>query len=337
MRLADFNYDLPPELIAQEPIKERDKSRLLVVRRSAGSLEHRNFSEIVELIRPDDLLVLNDTRVTAARLEGRKRTGGKVEALLLCKLGTNRYEAMVKPGRRVDVGSEIVFGDGELTAAVVERTEVGGRILEFSSETDSETLIGRFGEVPLPPYITRKLSDRERYQTVYARHGGSAAAPTAGLHFTPALLDKIRQKGTRVTFVTLHVGVGTFRPVRCENILDHEMHSETVSLSDESADMINSHKGRIVVVGTTTARALESAAVAERTVAPMHGETSLFITPGYKFKIVEALVTNFHMPKSTLLILVSSLAGRELVLKAYAEAARERYRFLSFGDAMFIE
>lgn len=337
MRLADFNYDLPPELIAQEPIRERDKSRLLVVNRRTGNLEHRNFTEIAELIRPDDLLILNDTRVTAARLEGHKPSGGRVEALLLCKLETNRYEAMVKPGRRVAVGSEIVFGDGELSASVVDRTEIGGRILEFKSEEDTEALIDHFGQVPLPPYITRKLSDRERYQTVYARQGGSAAAPTAGLHFTPELLDKIRQKGTKVAFVTLHVGIGTFRPVRCDNILDHEMHSELVSISQETADLINSHQGRIVVVGTTTARALESAAVAKRQVAPMHGETTLFMTPGYEFKIVEALVTNFHMPKSTLLILVSSLAGRELILKAYAEAARERYRFLSFGDAMFIE
>ncbi|MDO8586188.1 MAG: tRNA preQ1(34) S-adenosylmethionine ribosyltransferase-isomerase QueA [Armatimonadota bacterium] len=337
MRLSDFEYHLPPELIAQEPVEQRDSSRLLVVRRSAGMLEHRSFADIVELVHPGDLLVMNDTRVTAARLRGHKRTGGKVEALLLCKLGANRYEAMVKPGRRVAVGSELFFGDGDLSAEVVERTESGGRILEFSSQTDCDTLIERIGEVPLPPYIYRSLADRERYQTIYARRGGSAAAPTAGLHFTPRLLEKIKRKGIGTTFVTLHIGLDTFRPVRCENVLDHEMHSETFSLSAEAAEAINSCAGRVVVVGTTTARALESAAVGRRRIKAATGSTSLFITPGYEFKIVDALVTNFHMPKSTLLMLVSALAGRDLILRAYAEAVKEQYRFLSFGDAMFIE
>ncbi|MDO8684892.1 MAG: tRNA preQ1(34) S-adenosylmethionine ribosyltransferase-isomerase QueA [Armatimonadota bacterium] len=337
MRLSDFEYHLPEELIAQEPIKDRDSSRLLVVQRKTGELRHRRFTDIVELVQPGDLLVLNDTRVTAARLRGKKRTGGKVEALLLCKLSGNRYEAMVKPGRRVDVGSEIIFGDGELSADVVERTAAGGRILEFASGSDCESIISQLGEVPLPPYIFRSLSDQERYQTVYSRHGGSAAAPTAGLHFTPALLDKIRRKGVQTTFVTLHVGISTFRPVRCENVLDHEMHSEVLSVSAESAEAVNSCKGRVVTVGTTTARALEAAAVDKGKVAPMRGATDLFITPGYEFKIVDALLTNFHIPKSTLLILVSALAGRDLILKAYAEAVRERYRFLSFGDAMFID
>lgn len=337
MRLSDFDYDLPLELIAQEPIEQRDESRLLTVDRAVGKLEHHVFGDIVDLLRSDDLLVLNDTRVTAARLHGKKRSGGKVEALLMCKLDGARYEAMVKPGRRVDVGQELVFGDGNLTAEVVERTDIGGRILEFSSESDCETLISNLGEVPLPPYIHRPLADRERYQTIYARSGGSAAAPTAGLHFTPELLEKIRNKGVRTTFVTLHVGIGTFRPVRCENVLDHEMHSETISISSDAAEMINSHKGRVVVVGTTTARALESAAVEKGKVKPALMETRLFMTPGYEFKIVDALVTNFHMPKSTLLILVSALAGRDLIQKAYAEAVKERYRFLSFGDAMFIQ
>jgi len=336
MRLSDFDYRLPPELIAQEPIAERDTSRLLALRRSTGEIEHRRFRDIVELIRPDDLVVLNDTRVTATRLKGSKRTGGRVEALLLCRLGGGRYEAMVKPGRRVDVGAELLFGDGALAARALERTENGGRVLEFESEEDCDDLIGRFGEVPLPPYIHRPISDGERYQTVYARRAGSAAAPTAGLHFTPELIGKIRAKGARTAFVTLHVGISTFRPVRCENVLDHEMHTETMSVSRETADAINSRKGRAVVVGTTTARALESAALGGR-VEPTRGETKLFITPGFRFNVVDVLVTNFHMPKSTLLILVSAFAGRDLTMRAYAEAVREGYRFLSFGDAMFIE
>lgn len=336
MRISDFDYDLPPELIAQEPIAERDRSRLLVIRRGNGEIEHKRFADITELLRPGDLLALNDTRVTATRLKGAKQTGGKVEALLLRKLGENRYEAMVKPGRRVDVGSEIVFGDGALSAEVVERTEAGGRILEFQS-ADCDGAIANIGEVPLPPYIHRKLKDGERYQTIYAEHGGSAAAPTAGLHFTPAILEKIRQMGVGTTFVTLSVGIATFRPVRCENILDHEMHSETFSVSAESAEAINTRRGRVVVVGTTTARALESVAVERRKVVPRTGSTKLFITPGYEFRIVDALVTNFHMPKSTLLMMVCALAGTDLIQKAYAEAVRERYRFLSFGDAMFIE
>jgi len=337
MRLSDFDYDLPAELIAQEPIKNREMSRLLVIRRSGGTLEHRSFSDIVELVQPGDVLVLNDTRVTAKRLWGRKGSGARVEVLTLRKLGGGRYEAMVKPGRRAHVGAEIIFAAGALKAEVVGRTDFGGRILEFAPGADAESLIDELGEVPLPPYIHRLLSDRERYQTVYARRAGSAAAPTAGLHFTPALLDKIRARGVRTAFVTLDVGIATFRPVRCENVLDHEMHSEAFWVSEESAETINSRKGRIVVVGTTTARALESAAVGKGRVAPSCGSTDLFITPGYEFKAVDALVTNFHMPRSTLLILVSALAGRDLILRAYAEAIRERYRLLSFGDAMFIE
>lgn len=336
MQLKDFDYELPEELIAQEPILERDQSRLLVLDRNSGEIEHRRFVDIIDYLQAGDLMVLNDTRVVATRLFGTKPTGANVEALLIANLGENRWKAIIKPGRRVPVGTEITFGDGELTAHVVERTEEGGRIVEFRSDGDCESIIARLGEVPLPPYICKKLEDRERYQTVYAAEMGSAAAPTAGLHFTPRVLDAIRGKGVETVFITLHVGIGTFRPVRVENILEHEMHAETVFLDEAEAEKINSCRGRIICVGTTTARALESAAVAKRTVAPMCGETRLFITPGYEFKMIDALITNFHMPRSTLLILISALAGRDKIMKAYNEAIKEKYRLLSFGDAMFI-
>ena len=337
MQLQEFDYGLASDLIAQEPLPERDQSRLLVLDRATGKMEHRRFPEIARYLRPGDLMVLNDTRVVATRLRGRKATGGAVEALLLSKLDDRRWQAVVKPGRRVPVGTRMSFGEDEIGAVAVDRTHDGGRVLEFESGTDSDGLIARLGEVPLPPYIHRKLQDRERYQTIYAERDGSAAAPTAGLHFTGRVFEAIRAAGVDWVFITLHVGIGTFRPVRAENVLEHEMHAESVFLSEAAAKRINCCRGRIICVGTTTARALESAAVAKRRVEPMRGETSLFITPGYGFKIIDALITNFHMPRSTLLILVSAFAGRELTMKAYDEAIKKRYRFLSFGDAMFIQ
>jgi S-adenosylmethionine:tRNA ribosyltransferase-isomerase len=335
MHLSEFDYPLPEELIAQEPLAERDQSRMLVVSRQDQTVEHRKFFEILEYLKDDDLMVFNDTRVVATRLHGHKETGGKVEALLTKRVSPGVWEAMVKPGRRVGTGVNLVF-DAGLTAEVVDRTEQGGRILHFSADGDPEESIESAGQVPLPPYIHKRLDDADRYQTVYASADGSAAAPTAGLHFTPAILEKIRNRGIQTVFVTLHVGIATFRPVRTENIDDHEMHSEAFEITPQAAEVINSAKGRIVCVGTTTARCLESAAVGKRRVRPGYGDTDLFIRPGYEFKIVEAMVTNFHIPKSTLLVLVSSLVSRQLIRKAYQEAVRERYRFLSFGDAMFL-
>lgn len=335
MRLSDITYHLPEELIAQEPLVERDQSRLLVVDRSRQTIEHRRFADLLDYLREDDTIVLNDTRVTPARLVGLKETGGRAEVLLLRRIEPGVWEAMVKPGRRVGLGVKLIFDRG-LTAEVTARTDVGGRILKFSGGQDPEELISAVGRVPLPPYIHKPLEDSERYQTVYSAREGSAAAPTAGLHFTPAMFDKIRAKGIQTVFITLHVGIATFRPVRTENVEDHEMHTELFEISKESAEAINTAKGRIVCVGTTTARALESAAIGKRRVRATVEETDLFITPPYQFKVVEALVTNFHMPKSTLLILVSAFAGTDLIKRAYEEAVRERYRFLSFGDAMLL-
>jgi S-adenosylmethionine:tRNA ribosyltransferase-isomerase len=335
MRLSDFDYTLPEELIAQEPLAERDKSRLLVVNRTAQTIEHRQFAEILEYLRDDDLMVMNDTRVVAVRLYGSKSTGGAVEALVMKRIEPGVWRAMVKPGRRVHVGARLEF-DGGLTADVVERTEEGGRILRFSAGSDPDELIAEMGEVPLPPYIHKELRDRDRYQTVYAAADGSAAAPTAGLHFTDDLLRKIRATGIKTVFVTLHVGVATFRPVRTENVEDHDMHSESFEISDECAEAINSAKGRIICVGTTSARALESAAVGKRQVVPTRADTKLFIRPPYDFQIIDGLITNFHIPKSTLLMLVSAFGGTELIRRAYAEAVTGKYRFFSFGDAMFL-
>lgn len=346
MRLSEFDYHLPEELIAQEPLAERDRSRLLVVDRKTQAIEHRFFYDLADYLRDDDLVVLNDTRVTRARLVGRKETGGRAEVLLLERLGPGLWEAMVKPGRRVGVGVRLIFERG-LAAEVIDRTQTGGRILSFlpASVPDCEggtdageidELVAGVGQVPLPPYIHKPLEDPERYQTVYAASEGSTAAPTAGLHFTPAMLDAIRSRGIRIVSVTLRVGIATFRPVRTPDIEDHRMHTELFEITPASAEEINSAPGRIVCVGTTTARALESAAVGRRKVRATVEQTGLFIRPGYDFKIVEALVTNFHMPRSTLLIMVSAFAGVELVRKAYREAVRERYRFLSFGDAMML-
>lgn len=335
MLLSDFDYTLPEELIAQEPLAERDNSRLLVVDRSNEAIEHRVFSDILDYLRPNDLMVFNNTRVVAARLIGTKETGGRVEALMMKRLSAGVWEAMVKPGRRVQVGTKLIFDCG-MAADVVERTAEGGRILRLTADADPDELVASAGQVPLPPYIHTKLDDPERYQTVYAAAEGSAAAPTAGLHFTPALIEKIKSEGIKLAFVTLHIGIATFRPVRTEIIEDHEMHTEQYEISEASADLINNAQGRIVCVGTTTARALESAAVAKHRVASGQGSTNLFITPPYQFKIVDAMITNFHVPKSTLLIMISALAGTALIRKAYLEAVKERYRFLSFGDAMFI-
>jgi len=335
MLLSDFDYVLPEELIAQEPLAERDRSRLLVVDRTRQTIEHRHFTDILEYLKDDDLMVFNNTRVTAVRLHGSKQTGAAVEALLMRRLSPGVWEAMVKPGRRVAVGAEIAFDEG-LKAEVIDRTGEGGRILRFSAACDPDELIVSLGQVPLPPYIHRRLEDPRRYQTVYAAADGSAAAPTAGLHFTEGLLDSIKARGIRTAFVTLHVGVATFRPVRTENLEDHDMHTERFEISGESAETINSSRGRIISVGTTSARALESAALSRHRVAPMVGETKLFIRPPYDFKIVDGLITNFHIPKSTLLMLVSAFTGYELIKRAYSEAVLEKYRFLSFGDATFL-
>lgn len=336
LQLSEYDYELPPELIAQEPLAERDRSKLLVLHRDTGEIEHRHFYDLPEYLRPDDLLVMNDTQVTALRLRGSKPTGGKVEALLLRDLGGNRWDSIVKPGRRVDVGATLVFGDGELTARVLERTEGGGRIVDFGDAPGTAEKIRQLGEVPLPPYIHSVLKDVSRYQTVYASQPGSAAAPTAGFHFTPKLLADIKAMGIRTACVTLNVGIATFRPVRTEDITEHEMHKEVISIPQNTAQAINSAPGRIIAVGTTTVRALESAAEGKHRVGVLDGETRLFITPGYDFQIIDGLITNFHMPKTTLMILVSAFAGRENIQRAYREARERHYRFLSFGDAMLI-
>ena len=334
--LSEYDYELPPELIAQEPLAERDKSKLLVLHRDTGEIEHRHFNDLPKYLRPDDLLVMNDTRVTALRLKGFKPSGGKVEALLLRDLGGNKWDAIVKPGRRVDVGATLIFGDGELTAQVMERTEVGGRIIDFGDAPGTAEKISRIGEVPLPPYIHSVLRDVSRYQTVYASQPGSAAAPTAGFHFTSGMLADVKAMGVKTACVTLNVGIATFRPVRTEDITEHEMHKEVISIPRDAARAINTAPGRIIAVGTTTVRALESAAEGTHRVGVLDGETRLFITPGYEFKIIDGLITNFHMPKTTLMILVSAFAGRENIQRAYREARERHYRFLSFGDAMLI-
>lgn len=340
MRVEEFDYYLPPELIAQQPVEPRDASRLLVLHRRDGRLEHRYFYDLPLYLNPLDILVLNDTRVMPARLWGRKAgTGGRVEVLLLNRLGGDRWETLVRPGRRVPVGTELVFGQGELAAKVLTTTPAGGRVLEFTYEGNWEEILARLGEVPLPPYIKSELPDPERYQTVYARHPGSAAAPTAGLHFTPRLLQALQDKGVEIAYILLHVGLGTFRPVKEEIIEKHRMHAEYYAISAETARAINtarSRGGRVVAVGTTVVRALETVATPEGQICPREGFTDIFIYPGYRFKAVDCLITNFHLPRSTLLMLVSAFAGRERILEAYRVAVHERYRFFSFGDAMLI-
>ena len=334
----DFFYDLPPERIAQTPAEPRDSSRLLVLHRDTGEIEHRIFHDIVDYLHEGDVLVVNDSKVIPARLYGVKEaTGVPIEVVLLRSRGLDVWETLVRPGRRCRPGTVIVFGDGLLRAEVLETVEGGNRLLRFSYEGDTFfSILDRIGQMPLPPYITEKLADKDRYQTVYAREEGSAAAPTAGLHFTEELLTRIRAKGVAIVPVMLHVGLGTFRPVKEEQIADHEMHAEFITVTREAAEAINARKGRLFAVGTTSCRVLESAADENGLVHPVTDDTKLFIYPGYRFKITDALITNFHLPESTLLMLVSALAGRERILAAYREAVEKQYRFFSFGDAMMI-
>ena len=339
MKTHDFWYDLPEELIAQTPLQQRDTSRLCVLDRETGKVTHKHFYDILEYLQPGDCLVMNDSRVLPARLLGHRPTGGAVEVLLLRDLGEKRWECLCKPGRKMQVGSQVIFGNGELTAVVTEVKEDGNRIVEFRYEGIFLEVLERLGKMPLPPYIKEELQDQERYQTVYSREVGSAAAPTAGLHWTPELLQKARDKGVRTAFVTLHVGLGTFRPVKAETIAEHHMHAELCMLSQETADILNETRangGRIICVGTTSCRTLESLVNDDGSFEPKSKWTEIFIYPGYTFKAMRGLITNFHLPESTLVMLVSAFAGRENVLSAYNEAVRERYRFFSFGDAMCI-
>lgn len=339
MKTQDFYYDLPEELIAQTPLQQRDSSRLLVLDKITGELQHRHFYDIIDFLQPGDCLVLNNSRVLPARLIGHRPTGGAVEVLLLRDLGEKKWECLCKPGRKMQVGSQVIFGDGELTATVAEVREDGNRVVEFCYEGIFLEVLERLGKMPLPPYIKAELADQERYQTVYSKEVGSAAAPTAGLHFTQELLEKVRAKGVNTAFVTLHVGLGTFRPVKAEEITEHHMHSELCMISAETAEILNKTRengGRIVCVGTTSCRTLESLVNEDGTFQASSKWTEIFIYPGYKFKAMDALITNFHLPESTLVMLVSAFAGRESVLHAYEEAVKERYRFFSFGDAMFI-
>ena len=339
MRTQDFWYDLPEELIAQTPLQQRDSSRLLVLDRETGETQHRHFYDIIDYLHPGDCLVMNNSRVLPARLLGNRPTGGAVEVLLLRDLGDKKWECLCKPGRKMQVGSEVIFGNGELTAVVTAVQEDGNRIVEFRYEGIFLEVLERLGKMPLPPYIKAELADQERYQTVYSKEVGSAAAPTAGLHFTDELLGRIRRKGIKTAFVTLHVGLGTFRPVKVESISEHHMHSELCMLSQDTADILNETRaagGRIVCVGTTSCRTLESLVNEDGSFEAKSKWTEIFIYPGYTFKSMDALITNFHLPESTLVMLVSAFAGREHVLNAYAEAVQEKYRFFSFGDAMFI-
>lgn len=339
MRTHDFWYELPDELIAQTPLDIRDTSRLMVLNKTTGNIHHRKFFDIIDYLRPGDCLVMNDSRVLPARLMGHRPTGGMVELLLLKDLGNNRWECLAKPGRKVLTGQKIIFGNGELTATVDEVCIDGNRIVSFHFDGVFLEILDRLGKMPLPPYIKAELQDRERYQTVYSREVGSAAAPTAGLHFTNELLEKIRQKGINTAFVTLHVGLGTFRPVKSDNISDHHMHSELCMISREAADILNETKrngGRIICVGTTSCRTVESLAGDDGFFTESSKWTDIFIYPGYHFKAMNGLITNFHLPESTLVMLVSAFAGRENVLNAYNEAVKSKYRFFSFGDAMYI-
>lgn len=339
MHISEFDYYLPEELIAQEPLPDRDQSRLLVLHRDSGQLEHSHFADILTYLREGDVLVSNNTRVIPARLFGRKEaTGALIEVFLLRQLEQKKWEVLVRPGKRVKPGTRIIFGAGELVGVPTETTASGGRIMEFQYEGIFQEILSRLGQVPLPPYIKKQLADPERYQTVYAKEPGSAAAPTAGLHFTPALIDAVRAKGVEWVELLLHVGLGTFRPVKEEDILQHKMHAEYFEITEQAAEQINralAEKRRVIAVGTTSTRALESAFAAGKVQAGS-GWTEIYIYPGYQFKVITGLVTNFHLPKSTLIMLVSALAGREKIMQAYAGAVRERYRFFSFGDAMLI-
>ena len=340
MNTKDFYYDLPPELIAQTPLKDRSASRLMVLDRENKTVTHKHFYDVLDYINEGDLLVMNNTRVIPARLYGVKEgTGGKIEFLLLKRLEDDIWEVILKPGRRARKGTRFVFGDGILTAEIIEEKEDGGRLVKFFYDGIWEEILDKLGEMPLPPYIKEKLADKERYQTVYSKIEGSAAAPTAGLHFTEELLEKIKEKGANIAFVTLHVGLGTFRPVSVDNVENHVMHSEYYEIDEKTADLINETKRngkRVIAVGTTSVRTLETCAKDDGTVEPKSGETKIFIYPGYKFKAVDALITNFHLPESTLLMLVSALYEKDSILSAYKEAVEKEYRFFSFGDAMII-
>ena len=340
MKTHDFYFDLPEQLIAQTPIERRDASRLLVLNKTTGEWQHRHFYDLPEYLCPGDCLILNDSRVLPARLLGQRLPGGGAcEVLLLIDKGDKTWECIVRPGKHLRTGARVSFGNGELTATVTEVLPDGNRLVKFDYEGIFLEVLDRLGKMPLPPYIKEELQDRERYQTVYSKVVGSAAAPTAGLHFTPELLQKIQDKGVRIGYVTLHVGLGTFRPVKEENITDHDMHSEYCTVPKETADLINETKrngGRVVCVGTTSCRTIESWAQEDGTIKASAGWTNIYIYPGYKFKVLDCLITNFHLPESTLIMLVSALAGRERVLAAYAEAVKEKYRFFSFGDAMLI-
>ena len=340
MKTSDFYYDLPEELIAQDPLEDRSSSRLLVLNKETGEREHRVFRDIIEYLHPGDCLVINDTKVIPARMIGeRVGTGAKIEVLLLKRKENDVWETLVRPGKKMKIGAQVSFGDGLLIGEVVGIVEEGNRLIKFRYEGIFEEVLDRLGQMPIPPYITHQLKDRNRYNTVYATHEGSAAAPTAGLHFTPELLEEIQKKGVDIARVTLHVGLGTFRPVKVEDVTEHHMHSEFYQIDEEAAEKINRAKaggGRVICVGTTSCRTIESAAAEDGHLKACSGWTEIFIYPGYKFKVLDCLITNFHLPESTLIMLIAALAGREHVLEAYEEAVRERYRFFSFGDAMFI-
>ena len=340
MDVKDFDYDLPEELIAQDPLEDRSSSRLMVLDKKTGEVSHHIFKEIIKYLRPGDCLVLNNTKVIPARLYGVKEgTMAKIEILLLKRKQNDVWETLVKPGQKAKPGTKIIFGDGILTGEVIDVVDDGNRLIQFSYDGIFEEILDKLGQMPLPPYITHQLKDKNRYQTVYAKYDGSAAAPTAGLHFTKELLNEVKEKGVDIAEVTLHVGLGTFRPVKVDNVLDHHMHSEFYMVSQEAADKINNAKkngGRIISVGTTSTRTLESAADENGMLHECSGWTDIFIYPGYKFKVIDCLITNFHLPQSTLVMLVSALAGREHILSAYKKAVEEKYRFFSFGDAMFI-
>ena len=341
MKTHDFYYDLPEELIAQEPLSERSSSRLMVLNKSNGEISHKHFYDITDYLEPGDCLILNDTRVLPARLYGvKEETGAAIEFLLLNKKTLNEWEVILKPGRRAKPGAKFIFGDGLLKAGILDIVNEGNRLVRFEYDGVFEEILDRLGEMPLPPYITKKLEDKERYQTVYSKHPGSAAAPTAGLHFTNELLEKIKEKGVNIGYVTLHVGLGTFRPVKEDEITNHKMHSEFYVLSDEVAKLVNQTKEngkKVISVGTTATRVLETAGLSGLPLKESSGWTDIFIYPGKKFNVIDSLITNFHLPESTLIMLVSALAGREKVLNAYNTAVKEKYRFFSFGDAMFIQ
>ena len=339
MLLEDFDYFLPEERIAQVPLEQRDMSRLMVLDRKNKTIAHRSFRDVLEYLNPGDVLVINDTRVVPARLYGNRRSGAKIETLFLRNLGDDTWECLVKPGNKVPVGDVIVFADGQMTGTVIDKTPSGGRVIRFETSRTVDEIVEEFGEMPLPHYIKHKLDDPERYQTVYNEHKGSVAAPTAGLHFTPELLSEIEQMGVKIARLTLHVGLGTFRPVKVENVEEHVMHSEYYIVSTECADTVNEARrngGRVIAVGTTVVRTLETVAVPGEDFEECSGWTDIFIYPGYEFKAVDCMMTNFHLPKSTLLMLVSAFADREFILNAYKKAVEEEYRFFSFGDSMLI-